>query len=501
MAQVDIPHRAQEAAVASDVGRARTALAVVLLASLALRVPGMFHDFWLDEAWSYLIVRGLASPLEILTRAHIDNNHPLNSWFLYALGDRTAWIIYRIPSLVLGTGSVLLAGLVMSRSSDRVAAACALLLVGCSYPLIVYASEARGYAPMIFFVLLAVDAAGEYSRTHHRRALVTFWAASALGFLSHLTFLHAYAAILVSSAYTAWTRAGRPRAAIATIVTAHGVPLAFLAALYLLYGRHLQVAGAEFAGWPSVVAETSAVAIGLPARGGWLLIAPILVAALLTAALMSIERRDTGLFLLFITGIVVAPALNVALELRHAVIEPRFFPRYFLVSITLSLLLMAWFAGEQWRRGSARRLATVLALGLYVTLSLWQVATFVRVGRGHYRDALSDMAARTAGSVIRLSSNSDLRTTVLLDFYRRYAPAGKTVSFYPHGSTRAVEADWRIVETLEPDAIVPAEVDDGSGHRYRLMKHFPFYGLSGCGWSVYERLEPSPATAAERSAR
>ena len=285
------------------------------------------------------------------------------------------------------------------------------------------------------------------------------------------------------------------------IVAAHAVPLCFLATLYLVYIRHLRVAGAEFARWPSVIAETSAVMLGIPARGVWLLLAPIIVAGLLASGLKAIRRRDAGLFFLFISRIVVVPALSVMVELRNAVLEPRFFARYFLVSITLFLLLMAWFVGEQWRRGAKRRLTAVVAVSLYAMLSLWQVASFVSVGRGHYRDALDEIARRTTGPDIRVSSNSDFRTSVLIDFYRRYLPSGKTVSLYPNSSALVAEADWRIVETLEPDAIVASEIDDGKGHRFRLMKQFPFYGLSGCGWSVYERMEASRPAAAERRLR
>ena len=97
-----------------------------------------------------------------------------------------------------------------------------------------------------------------YEETRGWPDLIAFWVASAMGFLSHLTFLHAYAAILVWSVYAGSTRAGRTREAIVTIVAAHAVPLCFLATLYLVYIRHLRVAGAEFARWPSVIAETSA---------------------------------------------------------------------------------------------------------------------------------------------------------------------------------------------------------------------------------------------------
>ena len=288
---------------------------------------------------------------------------------------------------------------------------------------------------MIFFVLLAIDADRPYGRTRGWPALIAFWAASALGVLSHLTFLHAYAAILVWSAYTAWTRAGRVREALVKIAAAHAVPLGFLATLYLVYIRHLRVAGAEFAGWPSVVAETSAVMLGMPARGVWLLLAPIVVAALLVPALKAIRRREAGLFLLFISGILVVPALSVMVELRNAVLEPRFFPRYFLVSITLFLLLMAWFVGEQWRRGAKRRLAAVVAVSLLRDAEpvAGRLICHVLV-EGVTETPWTRIARHTTGSEIRVSSNSDFRTGLLLDFYRRYLPSGKTVSLYPNGS-------------------------------------------------------------------
>src|SRR6266542_3708203 len=240
----------------------RRSVWLFMLVSLALRVPGMFHDFWFDEAWSYLLVRQfVSSPLDVLTRVHIDNNHPLNSWFLYALGDRTAWFIYRIPSLVLGVASVALAGRIMARRGGPHAAA-AMILVGGSYPLIVYASEARGYGPMIFFVLLAIEAYESYRLTRGWPALITFWAAIVLGSLSHLSFLHVYAAILLWWLYDERQRTARVRDAAKNLAIGHAVPLLFLATLYAVYVRHLGIAGGEPAGLRSVIAETLAVTLG-----------------------------------------------------------------------------------------------------------------------------------------------------------------------------------------------------------------------------------------------
>ncbi len=470
---------------------------LVLLLSLVARVPGMFHDFWFDEAWSSLLVRQfVSSPLDILTRLRIDNNHPLNSLFLYALGDRPTWFVYRLPSLVFGVGSVALAGRVMGRRG-RPHAVAAMILFACSYPLIVYSSEARGYASMIFFTLLAIDSYERYLNARTRSALVMFWGAAILGWLSHLTFLHAYIAILLWSAYEERKRADRLRHSLARLAACHGVPLVFLGVFDLLYIRHLEVAGAEPASLSSVLNETISVALGTPMRAGW--IGSAMFVALLVGGLRMIKRADFGLFVLFAAGILIVPGAAVIIGIRNAtVIEPRFFPRYFLVSVTLFLLLMAWVAAEQYPRGGWRRLSVTLLVVFYAIGHSWQVVRFAKDGRGHYREALLDVAGQSRSPEIKVSSNSDFRTSVLLTFYRRYLPAGKTLVFYPQTFALAQETDWRIVEDVVPNDRVPAALDDGRGHRYQLMKRYAFYGLSGCQWSVYARVDRPISAAASR---
>jgi hypothetical protein len=467
---------------------------LIFVAALALRIPGLFHDFWLDEAWSYQLVREfVSSPFDVLTRIHVDNNHPLNSWFLYALGERP-WYVYRLPSLVLGTAAVALAGAIMSRRG-RPHAVATMILVGSSYPLIVYASEARGYAAMIFFVLLAIDAYERYLLAPRWTALVTFWIAAALGTLSHLTFLQAYGAILLWSAYAENARSADLRHALANMVRLHAIPLLFLAGFYLVYVRHLAVAGAEPAGLTSVVVETIATTLGAAPRGAWAWFACAVIGFLLVASLRTMRRVDTAFFILLLTGILLIPALAVCLELRAALIEPRFFPRYFLVSITFFLLLSGWFVGEQYEHDANRRLFAAIFVAMYVSGNLWHAASFMWYGRGHYREALLYMAQSTDEPEIRVSSNSDFRTSTLLAFYRPYLPHDKTLTFYPRSSPRFREVTWRIVEDLDPNPDVPLDVEDREGRRFRMVKRLPFYGLSGCQWSLYRRIS-APADPA-----
>ena len=87
----------------------------------------------------------------------------------------------------------------------------------------------------MFFALLAFDAIDRFLRKPAFGADVTFGAACALGFLSHVTFLHAYAGIFVWSL----VRDRRP----AVIARLHAFPIVFFAWLYGSFIRHLTIGG------------------------------------------------------------------------------------------------------------------------------------------------------------------------------------------------------------------------------------------------------------------
>jgi hypothetical protein len=97
------------------------------------------------------------------------------------------------------------------------------------------------------------------------------------------------------------------------------------------------------------------------------------------------------------------------------------------------------------------------------------------------------MARETTDATIRVASNSDLRTRVLLAFHGRALPAGRTVTFYGRTSPGVHEVDWHIREDVQPATSVPLAIDDGRGHRFQLTRRYAFYGLSGSQWSLYQR--------------
>ena len=54
-----------------------------MVAGLMLRVFATGGELWLDEVWSLLKIADLTSPLEILTKVKHDNNHLLNSLWMW----------------------------------------------------------------------------------------------------------------------------------------------------------------------------------------------------------------------------------------------------------------------------------------------------------------------------------------------------------------------------------------------------------------------------------
>ena len=57
----------------------------LLVLSAGLRLLAARGDLWLDELWSLSFARQMTSPLDVWTAIHHDNNHPLNTLYLFVV--------------------------------------------------------------------------------------------------------------------------------------------------------------------------------------------------------------------------------------------------------------------------------------------------------------------------------------------------------------------------------------------------------------------------------
>jgi hypothetical protein len=395
-------------------------LAIIL--GVLLRLRGVFTDFWLDEIWGLRIALAAPSWLALITRIHQDTNHPLVSIVMHAIGPVRHWEWYRVFPFLCGIGTIVAV-------RDRTYR----ILASLSFPLIVYSSEARGYAPAAFFLVLAYvssaavpAAGGEASRLTRggetpplrpagRRRDFLFGVAIVLALLSHLSAVAVYLGFFsVDAVRRDWKKPI--------------LPIAFGAWYYVVKVRHLVAGGGpRWSPTPFVIA--------------------IAVATVAIVAIEIVRRaraRDLDA-LFFGVALIVGPAIAAASYRCPCVL-----PRHFLVCVPFVLMLFASFF-ERVRWGIA----------VFILVNAIQIIPFLRYGRGQYDRALHDV-----GPVV--SGDSELRDRMLIDFYNpslRYVP-------------RSQNPEWLLMESNAP---IPG---------YALYRTYPYGGISGWTWYVYRLSKP-----------
>lgn len=471
---------------AAGVASRRAALGIVVGAALLLRLPGLFTDLWLDELWTLYIVNGFESAAEIFTGFHHSNNHHLNSIFFFVLGDRDGGALYRLPALLTGLGAVPLAWFI-ARRDGRSAAVFAALLTGGSYLMVHFSSEARGYAPVVFFALAAFLVARRYIAAPGWAGAVLFWLCCALGFLSHLMFIHAFAGFLSWAPWALAVRRGKAPGAWAAVAGQLArlllVPGAFLAVFWFTVVRRMEVGGAPDFTVAGVLVKTLSLAAGGPAGGA---AAAAVAAALLIVLAWAVTRMarcgdDEWIFLA--VAIFLAPAAFLLLGRPEAL-----FVRYFLVGAAFGYVVLGRLAGAVWDGpGPRRRAACFILLALFLAGNALHVARFWRDGRGGYREAVRFMAEHTGEPLITVTADHDFRAWLPLMYYKRFLPEGRDIVYRPLPEVPVQGVDWFIGHSIGPPREPAPRVEDLAENTYSLVQTFPYSDLSGYHWYLYRR--------------
>ncbi|MBC8107321.1 MAG: glycosyltransferase family 39 protein [Anaerolineae bacterium] len=414
-------------------------ITAIVIVAAALRVPGMFTDFWLDEVWSLNIAKTIHSPLDVVlsSSARIDNNHPLHTWYLRAIGDVQQWWIYRLPALACGIGAVIVAAHTMWRRSAIEAIAVA-LLVGLSFPLVFYSSEARGYAPAVFFALVAFDAMLRYVERPRWSGAIVFSVACVLGFLAHLTFVHFYLAALY------WTvlRARRTKLPLMQQLTwwarLNAVPLIFVIVLFRVFVRDMTIGGASETDPMQVLIRTLSIALGGFDFGIGAIICATITVALFIGALIKLIRLRDDLWFFYLLAVVVAPGFLLIYNLVLSARPQPLMPRYFLVAIAMLLPAISHLASSVDRR------VVLAALMVIFAANVARTVRFLRVGRDGSVRAIEQLLRESPGPVITVSTESTFWARPVIDFYQsRIVPDGRRIEL----RDVATPSDWKLTMT------------------------------------------------------
>jgi len=456
---------------------------IVFLAAASLRLVAIFNDLWLDEIWSWNLSRLVSSPVEILTKLTHDNNHPMNTFYLWALGDQRSGELYRLLSLVTGVASVGVMG-ILGRRYGRSESFISLVLGGFSYFLINYSSEARGYAPAVFFALAGFLLAGETATGKSLLHRGLFWLTVLLGLLSHSTYVFAYAGMFAWSALRSMKRGNRPGQIVVEMLKIHGIPMVFLA-IVIYWLNTLTIGGGPEYSVSEVILQTILFTFGLP-ENQWLGVFACLAAAtLLIWELWTSRREIPDQWIFYLTAILLAPAL-LLIAAKPSVL----FPRYFLLCIPFFLLLLARWLARVARMGTPGKVLCASLLVLYCSFNLLRFGDLVRYGRGGYSMALNSIARQTEGETISIGSDHDFRNGMIVDYYSRYLPPGKKVVYVAGTGIRPEAApEWLIVHHIGTDPPSPPAprflLPNGIG--YVLKEVFPSSTPSGFWWFLYRK--------------
>jgi hypothetical protein len=462
------------------------AFALLLALAAAARAPALRTDLWLDEIWSLegfaLRARSVADVFVGEGFRH-DNNHPLNTLWLHALGERSGWIAYRALAFASGLATVA-AAIVFAGRRGRAAGLCAGVLVSLSFLQVVYSSEARGYATALAFALLAVLALERALDTGRAWPALAYAACTLGGLLAHPTFVLLYAGALPWS-IARLLRAPLPlRGRLGRIAGLHAGPLVALAAVELWILRGAERGGGPPWTWAEVADDALAWTLGFPIRTVPAALSLAACALVLAVELRALAREGDDRWLLHLGVIVLAPALTLGLLGRQYL-----FARYFLVPLAFLLLVLASALARLARGPGFGRVAAAILLLAFAAGNAAHLAPFYDHGRGGASAAVRRILASPPGEIVVSGAPVDLWTAGPLAFYARRIDPARVVRYVERTAVRAggVTPDWFVEQSYAREPQVPETTLRFAGEPFDLAASYPAYGPSGLAWFLYRR--------------
>jgi hypothetical protein len=476
-------HLNADARTARLTGKLRWMFWIGLGASAVLMAVACRGDLAIDEVISLQKAEGVKTWIEIVTQNQNDNNHLLNTFFLRLFGSQQNLFIYRIPAVLFGIATVAALGLA-ARRWGKEESVWVVYLAGLSSPVILYCSEARGYAPAMFFAVVSFEL---LQRCRERRTpvkLLLFWTTLCLGFLAHFSFAIICAGLGGWSLFHERAAGISRRGLLVNLARYFALPAVFMSCIYLVYIRHVIILGGMICSRREVIGAGASAALGLPDVAGLRWAAVLIAVALAGWGILALfrERRDEWVFMVLVLLVLPAPVF-----LAH----PRFlYYRYFMVCFPFFYLLLAvvlarWFRGA----GPIMKITPVLLTVAMMAGHMVKTANLLHYGRGNYRRAILDMAAAMPGPVIRAGGDNDFRNRTMLGFYSRYLPASKRIEYIPAQDRNRERPEWMVVCCMDTSFPVYPDLEVGTIGKYNLFGVYPYAGLSGWSWFVY-RLPP-----------
>ena len=476
-------------APASSKSSALSVFGFAFLTTLILRLAVVQNDLWLDEVWSVQLASHIESPADIVSQVHHDNNHYLNTFWLWVCGPEAGTLLQRGLSLVTGCLSVLLIGILVRPAGLR-AAGLAMLIASYSALLVQYSTEARGYAPALFCALAAHWFLRRFLREECQWSAVAFSTLCLLGTLSHLSFLQYYFAAVFWSVAVISGRHKRLTTVVRELLKLHVIAVAGIGALYLLDVRHLAFGGGPRLQAMSVMQNAVSVFAGGPLDHPFRVVVCVLVVVGIVMGLRRLAMSASDEWKFFACLFLLFPLLRVVIFPAAMMFE-----RYFMIPLGFAAIPLGLAGAHLRDAGRMPRWAVAVATGCFIVGSLQHLWTLQELGRGAYEPTMK-MIADQSPDGIRISSDHPFRNRLLIEHYAARHLAGRPLEYVELDDWRQ-PPEWMICHHLPRDTDPPVNyfTESGqprqtisvSGVDYQLAQHTRTGELSGCEWLCYRR--------------
>ncbi len=437
------------------------ALGACGLLSVLVRLPPLASNLSLDEIWTLNLLELVRNPADILVALRHDNNHWLNTLYLYLVGAWRWEPGYRLLSFAAGIGTVILTAQI-GKKYGRAVGLTAALACAVSYLVVDLTTQARGFAPAMFFGVAAWLLLDRFLKGSSGRGMARFQATVGLGFLSHLTFLLAYAGLFAWSAVALARRKNGWR----TLAELHAPIGAGLVALYWLAVRGMIAGGGVHTRPLEALGDLAHYTLGTPASWWWVFFAAAAVAGWECRQMLREGNEEWAFFAGAAAAALVAiPAWNLA----------HFTPRQLAVLIPMLLVALSRFVCRL-------RWAGALLIAAFLVAQGFSLASFYRDGRGGYADAAQYL--RSQGGAVAADPNQpegDFRVRMVLWYY------GADIPLVGRSGWRSTMPDWVIVCDPKEAPSRPLPSIERGGIRFRYERIFRSGGTTPLHWVLYRR--------------
>lgn len=456
---------------------------LILWSAFSMLIVACAHgDLWLDEIWSLGFAIDANSVADIFCRFKHDNNHVLNTLYLYFVRNTGDFLVFRTLSILAGIASLWLLARIADRNWGKAEAILVLILAGSSFPLLLYFSEARGYALAICMSLLAFISLHKYLEKPAKTTLVIFWLVSCAGILAHASFLMVCLALVLSSLIANNSADTKSRSLLHKLLP-HLPVFAFFAGWYNYYLIDMEIGGGPIFSFSRTMGQTTAFLLGFPDSAAGHLISVTVFLGILVVGLLRLYQTSTRW--LFFTGIFILAPLAMLIASRPTFL----YFRYFILCFPFFYLSLAFILVDSWRKHPKYRYLQILLLAAMLTGHWQRNFTLVNDGRGNYSGAVTKMLDQSQAKKVFVASDHDFRNQLLLNYYALRNKNKKQLIYVQSKDWLKIKPEWFIGHS-------PAPVTKAHGNReingvgeFRLVDIWPSAEVSGFCWYLYRRKE------------